>query len=433
MVWSRLRALLEDESVVRTFRSEERAFTRRRKLPFREVVVLLLCGWKLSLQTRVNRFVRQLGRGGRAPTASAFCQARRKVRPELFQEMNRQALAGLYEDCPESVLRWKGRLVWAVDGTLINLPPSEETRKRYSVQRNQHDPQGAVQAMASFLYDVLNEVTVNAALDKKRSEKSFVLGEHRDHLTPEAIVLYDRLYADYAVMALHRKTGADFVIRGRRSHTFKEVEAFTRSAEVDTVVSVGVTAKQRQWVDQLGLPHKIRVRLVKVGLEDGTVEVLMTSLVNREAYPLQDLGELYKKRWGIETHFDRLKNLFEAERFSSRKVMGIEQDFYGIVLLSTLAGLVAKEEDQELEERSRRRGTKYVYKVNRSVCCAALVDRLLELLLDESKSLEEASEELRQELKNALCPVRPGRSSPRQPARPARRMRFLRYQKRLWA
>ncbi len=211
------------------------------------------------------------------------------------------------------------------------------------------------------------------------------------------------------------------------------VEAFAASEEVDTVVTLRVTAKQRGWVEWLQLPEAIPVRLVKVELGDGTWEVLMTSLLDREEYPTQDFKGLYEKRWGIETHFDRLKNLFEVERFSSRLVVGIEQDFYGIVLLSTLAGLVAKEEDRELEERSRRRGTKYLYKVNRSVCCAALVDRLLELLVDESKSLEEASEGLRQELRNALCPVRPGRSYPRQVARPARRLRFLRYQKRVWA
>jgi len=73
---------------------------------------------------------------------------------------------------------------------------------------------------------------------------------------------------------------------------------------------------------------------------------------------LQDLEELYKKRWEIETHFDRLKNVFEVERFSSRTVVGIEQDFYGIVLLGTLAGLVAKEEDEERKNRNQQLNSK---------------------------------------------------------------------------
>jgi len=77
-----------------------------------------------------------------------------------------------FEDYAELVRRWKGRLVWAVDGTLLNLPDSEETRARYTVQTNRHDREGVVQGMASFLYDVLNEVTIHAVLDEeaKREE-----------------------------------------------------------------------------------------------------------------------------------------------------------------------------------------------------------------------------------------------------------------------
>jgi len=138
--------------------------------------------------------------------------------------------------------------------------------------------------MASFLYDVPGEVAINSVLDGKRSEKSFVLGEHSAYLTSEAIVLYGRLYADYAVMALHTKLRTDFVVRASTSHTFNEVEGFVRSQGVDMVVTLKVTCKQKRWVEELGLPSAIRVRLVKVGLEDGTVEVLLTSLFDRGEY-----------------------------------------------------------------------------------------------------------------------------------------------------
>jgi len=331
------------------------------------------------------------------------------------------------------VLGWKGRLVWAVDGTLLNLPDSEETRARYTVQTNQHDREGVVQGMASFLYDVLNEVTIHAVLDERRSEKSFVLREHSSQFRPEAIVLYDRLYADYAVMALHRARGADFVIRARSSHTFKEVEAFTRSPEEDRIVILNATAKQERWVEELGLPRQVPVRLVKVVLDEGMVEVLMTSLTNATEYPAEEFKGLYEKRWGIETYFDRLKNLLEVERFSSKKVVGIEQDFYGLVFLSTLASVLLKEGEEEAERRSRARGLKYTYKVNRSVCYLTVVDHVVELLLDRGKSPEEAEEEIKLRLTGALIPVRPGRRTERKPRAAAGQLRFQRYGKRTWA
>lgn len=387
----------------------------------------------MSLPNRVTRFFHQLGLLSRRPTAVAFCKARRKVRPELFQRMNQEMVTCLYEDYAGLVRRWRGRLVWAVDGTLLNLPDSAETRERYTVQTNQHDPEGVVQAMASFLYDVLNEVAINPVLDRKRSEKSFVLLEHRPYFRPEAIVLYDRAYADYAVMAFHVAIGVDFVIRGKSSHTFKEVEAFISSPETDRIVTVRSTAKQECWVEELELPRQVQVRLVKVALDDGAVEVLMTSLSDVEKYPAEEFKSLYAKRWGVETYFDRLKNLFEVERFSSRKVNGIEQDFYGIVFLTTLASVLLKEEDERARRWSEERGLKYTYKVNRAVCYAALVDQAVELLLDERKSADEAEEELRTRLRGMWIPERPGRRNERRAKSPSFRMRFQRYVKRIWA
>jgi hypothetical protein len=45
---------------------------------------------------------------------------------------------------------------------------------------------------------------------------------------------------------------------------------------------------------------------------------------------------VYGWREGGETYYDRLKNIFEVERFSGRSVLSIEQDFYGVIFLATL-------------------------------------------------------------------------------------------------
>jgi len=430
---TRLREMLADEAVVRAFRTDERTFTRMRKLPFERVVGLLLSGGKMSLFNRVNRFFYQLGQLNQRPSASAFCQARRKVKPELFTRMNEEMVACLFEDYAKLVQRWNGRLVWAVDGTVMNLPDTPETREHYSVQINQHDEKGAVQGMASFLYDVLNEVTISVGLDAKRSEKSFVFNEHSPYFRHQAVVLYDRLYADYSVMAFHASRGEDFVIRAPLSHTFKAVVEFVRSKETDKVVTLNVSYKQSRFVQQQGLPNKIKVRLVKVMLDSGTLKVLMSSLLNGESYPAGEFKGLYEKRWGIETYFNRLKNLLEVERFSSNKLTGIEQDFYGIVFLATLASVLSKEEDEKAKQHSQLNGLKYSYKVNRSVCYLALVDHVLELLLNERKTPEQAEQELKMMFAGVLIPERPGRQNERRRRLASHRLRFQRYGKRIWA
>jgi hypothetical protein len=428
-----MRMLLGDDELVREFRTEQTAFTRRRKLPFDRLVALLITGWKMSIPNRLNRLFRQLGCLGERPSPAAFCRARRKIRPELFERFNQEMVKGFYEDSAALVQRWHGRLLWAVDGTILNLPDTEETRASYGVQTNQKDPVGCVQAMASVVYDVLNEVAIHAALDRRRSEKSFVLQDHAEHYREEAIVLYDRLYCDYAVIAFHCACGADFVIRGRTSQTFRAVEAFAGSSAHDRDVELTVTAKQQGWVKRMGLPRRVIVRLIKVPLPDGTVEVLLTSLRNRKRYPHGVFQELYGKRWGIETYFDRLKNLLEVERFSAKSVIGIQQDFHALVFLSTMTAVLLREEDEELQRRSRRRGLKYTYRINRAVSYVAVVDHVVELLLDFDKDIDKVTKEIRQCLRGTMLPVRPGRNPQRTEKKTVSQLRYQRYRKRLWA
>ena len=52
---------------------------------------------------------------------------------------------------------------------------------------------------------------------------------------------------------------------------------------------------------------RIKIRIVKIELKTGEIEILATNLTSDE-FTLAELKSLYKKRWEIETGFDRLKN-----------------------------------------------------------------------------------------------------------------------------
>ena len=49
--------------------------------------MLILRGHKFSLQNALNKVFGALGKLRLVPTASAYCQARRKLDPALFQEL----------------------------------------------------------------------------------------------------------------------------------------------------------------------------------------------------------------------------------------------------------------------------------------------------------------------------------------------------------
>jgi Transposase DDE domain len=430
-----LREYLTATDTISSFRATDTDFTRTRKLPFWNVAVLILRGWKTSIQNRINNFFSDLDLLDNIPTASAFCQAREKIKPELFKVLNEKVVKFFYDIYEREglVKRWKGRLLWAVDGSCFNVPDTTETRERYNIHTNQYVAEGIVQALASFLYDVLNEISLNSNIDGIKSEKSFVFSEHNRHYRKDAIIIYDRLYADYSVIASHIKAGIDFVIRSPISNTFKQVETFIKSDRIDEIVSLKVTARQKKFVKENELPEEIAVRLVKVKLENGDTEVLITSLQDRREYKVEDFKWLYNKRWGVETYLDRLKNLLEVERFSSEKIIGIEQDFYGLVFLSTLESVLSKEDEKKINEESTEKQLKYEYKINKSVSYTALVNHIVDLLLDLNKSPEEVVDELSKLFRMGRTPVRPGRKFKRKILTASQQLRYHKYEKRVCA
>jgi Transposase DDE domain len=186
--------------------------------------------------------------------------------------------------------------------------------------------------LASVLYDLRNDLGLSAALGPKQAEKNLLFGTHLATTQVGAVVVCDRAYADYSVMATVVARPCHFVIRFPRQ-SFTEVNAFWAAAETDRVVTLTVTSKARAYVAQQHLPTTLRVRLVKVLLARGEVEVLGTDLLEAQTYPAAEFKAVYGWRWNHETYHDRIKNIFEVERFSGNSVQAIKQDFYGVIFL----------------------------------------------------------------------------------------------------
>ena len=91
------------------------------------------------------------------------------------------------------------------------------------------------------------------------------------------------------------------------------------------------------------------------------------------------MNYLYSKRWGIETYFNRLKNIFDLERFSGQSLNSIKQDFYSVVFLTNFESLLVNEANEELKEELKHR--EYEYKVNRNISYSTITNNILNLFL----------------------------------------------------
>jgi hypothetical protein len=373
----------------------------------------------------------KLGIGVKCPTASAFYQARAKVLAEFFHEWTSRAVQFFYANLPREslVTTWRGRRLWAVDCSMIILPDTPETRCFYSIQTNQIPDSETVYGLASFAYDILNEMPTNACLEKVQAEKILLFDHHFKHFTPDMIVIYDRGYADYAVVAMHASNGVDFVIRFPTSSTYKEVEDFVKSNENDRVVTLHATSHYNRQVKEGFYPAQVQVRLVKVVLPTGEIEVLMTSLLDHKKYTISDLKGLYGKRWGVETGFDRFKHQLEVECFSSGKVNNIKQDFHATVFLQVLETIMSKAQDWLIRAKSIQDELEHVYHVNKSGAYAMLSNHLAGLFLMDDAAMFAHVAAYQEEIQMLKSPFRPRRHKPRRRLTSTRRLNFQLYRK----
>jgi hypothetical protein len=389
---------------------------------------LMLTGHKHALQNALNRFFRALGLVAEVPTASAYSQARQKVEPALFQHLNQLVVEKFYTlyGAEGGVKRWQGRRVLGIDGTMINLPDTAETRAHYTRHGNQYGRAIRVQALGSVCYDLLNDVALDATLGKQVAEKESIFTSHLQVTVPGDVLVLDRGYADYGVMAFLLHHQRDFVIRMPRRRA-GAIRVFWDGARRDQVVELAVPERQVAFVKQHGLAARLRVRFVKIALADGDIEVVATSLREATAVPAATLKTLYGWRWGIETYYDRLKNIFEVERFSGRTVRSIEQDFFGVIFLTTLESVLSKPADAELAQESAVAHRKHVAQVNHAVSYLALVDHTVALFLDPPGTVEETLATLHFLFKTNPTLRRPGRRFPRHSRSGFRRAWFYRY------
>jgi len=89
--------------------------------------------------------------------------------------------------------------------------------------------------------------------------------------------------------------------------------------------------------EKLGLPTTpLKVRLLRIELGDGGIEVLATSLMDYNLYPYELFKEIYFQRWPVEEDYKLLKSRIEIANFTGKSVLAVQQDFYARVFMATL-------------------------------------------------------------------------------------------------
>lgn len=408
-------------------------FSRECALRFPVLLLFVLQKSLKSLQVRLHEFFWQLTGAASGPSVSAgaLTHARAKLLPSAFIELNETAvLSTVYG--PEYgpwARRWRGHRLLAIDSSEVRLPNSAALRAHFELVQcgNQHgDNQSYPEARVSVLYDLLNDLALDARLAPGRRAETELAREHLCQVQPGDVVLTDRGYRGWGWFAEVQSSGGHFVCRCPRG-SFKAVqELFVRDeAGVSVLVKLPAPKPERARARTQGRLLELTVRLVTVRLCTGELEVLATSLLDEIVYPTECFGELYGWRWGQETHYGRLKGRLDLEHCSGQSVAAVEQDFHALILLSNLESVLIGPAQAQLSAQAAVRARAQPPQVNRAVSLHGLKSRLIDLL-GSQRPLEQVLEELTRWFGHNPVSVRPGRKVSRRKFSPSRSYHYQR-------
>lgn len=341
--------------------------------------------FKTALQRDPDRFYKVLKDNDysiRAVTKGAFSQARAKLNPWAFKRLNEVAVNSFYKDV--SYYTWYGFRLLAVDGTRLLLPNHQSVKEEFGVYNfgPKADSKRSM-AIGPMLYDVLNNLTIDSEIDSLRSSERDLLLRHLEKTGKGDLLLSDRGYPCFWLLFLLKAKGIEFCVR-LKDNWWLSVNGFSESSGMERIVEYSLPPKDQskladypQYWDQ-----KITLRLIKIVPENGTTEILCTSLLNSEEYKVEEFEALYHYRWNEEEAYKMLKARAELEAFSGKTARAVKQDFYSKIFILTLCAAFSHPTENKVKEEFKAdQDRKHPQKINRTHALASLSDLLIPIFL----------------------------------------------------
>lgn len=279
----------------------------------------------------------RVGQGLRPCSAEtgAYCTARGHLPEEAGLQLVRQTGRQLEDEAPQAWL-WHGRRVRVVDGSTITMPDTPENQAAYPQQGNQKPGCGFPLARILVVFSLSVGTVLEAALGKyegkQTGENSLFRGLHAG-LGEGDIVLADRYFSGWCDIALPLRRGVDILVR---KHQLRQTDFRTgrRLGKDDHLVHWAkpprlpwMSAEQYAELPDALTLRELRIRVAQKGFRVRTL-VVVTTLLDAERYPAEEIALLYRRRWQAELHLRSLKIVLQMDHLRCKTPERVRNEFY---------------------------------------------------------------------------------------------------------
>jgi hypothetical protein len=347
--------------ILSILKAMEKSSVRQRDLPA-HVVVYYVIALALYMQSSYREVLRCLLEGIqwlRDPTAtikvagkSGISQARTRVGWEPFRQLHDEVVKPIAVPATKGAWYREWRLV-SLDGSTLDVADEKVNEGAFGRPGASRGRSAYPQIRFVSLVENGTHVLFGSQMGAYATGEITLAKTVLPSLCKGMLCLADRQFFGYELWKQARSTGADLLWRVK-----KNMRLTCEKRLPDGSYLSRIYPSERDWRHKT---NGIVVRVIDYQLEgvEGAEPIyrLVTSILDHEKAPSQELAALYHERWEIETALDELKTHLRGARIVLRSKTPdlVRQEFYGLLMahfairgLMHEAALKAKEDPDRL-------------------------------------------------------------------------------------
>jgi Transposase DDE domain len=256
-------------------------------------------------------------------STSGYCQARRRLPVGVLRDAHDQ-IGQWIERHRQGAWQWCNRSVKVLDGSGISMPDTEDNRAEWPYAGGQKPGCGFPTAKMVGLFCIATGRLVRFALDSWKTHEIPLARQLIGWVEPGEIILTDRGFCGWGLIALLQRKGVDVVMRAHQARKLKgKAMLWTKPKR-----------QEATWDDALWaeLPEQLSMRIVRFrvtvpGFRTEEV-VLVTTLLDSTTYPDQAIAALYQRRWAVELHLRDIKTTLGLDILRCQSPELIEKEIW---------------------------------------------------------------------------------------------------------
>ena len=256
-----------------------------------------------------------------SPDTGGYCKARQRLPDSLLPRLVRESAD---REETHQVRDWlfHGRRVVIVDGSTASMPDTPANQQAFPQHSNQKRGCGFPIARIVVLLSLATGSVLDAAMG---ASKGKLTGEHallrsmHGRLKRGDILLADAYYSSFDAVMTLVQMGVDVVMR-QTANRPTDFRRGTKLGREDHLIEWHRHRNRWPWMSRQAfaamprvlLMRELRVRVEKRGFRTKEI-VVVTTLLDAEAYPRDELAALYRDRWNIELDIRSIKQTLRMD------------------------------------------------------------------------------------------------------------------------